>query len=304
MKFIQSETLNKQLLNVLILLKDALYILLKYYLLCTIGAIILSITNSKTQVLKVVNVYEALLGTLFLLAVIVVPPFLIMSRFGSFTSLLSSLNNAFHQFINKRRMIILYGILPLTHAYSVGMKSLNHFSFDTVMTHLSQMFLTLLLMDFFIAAVKERYLGTLFFATPSNSTLSVEGTFTPYGRKSISSLTESGTKNLENSFSQGQVNLNITALLTPISRKFVKTPDGLYHFVNSRYVIVLFTLHKIRLFFKGMIKAIKYKSLDALSSVVEHEGKVMTSKQRLIYELILLVLVTLSFNAIYVWLGR
>lgn len=53
-----------------------------------------------------------------------------------------------------------------------------------------------------------------------------------------------------------------------------------------------------------MIKAIKYKSLDALSSVVEHEGKVMTSKQHLIYELILLVLVTLSFNAIYVWLGR
>ncbi|MDG4969820.1 hypothetical protein [Lactococcus lactis] len=304
MKFIQSETLNKQLLNVLILLKDALYILLKYYILCTIGAIILSITNSKTQVLKVVNVYEALLGTLFLLAVFVVPSFLIMSRFGSFTSLLSSLKNAFHQFINKRSMIILYGILPLTHAYSVGMKSLNHFSFDTVMTHLLQMFLTLLLMDFFIAAVKERYLGTLFFATPSNSTLSVEGTFTPYGRKSISSLTESGTKNLENSFSQGQVNLNITALLTPISRKFVKTPDGLYHFVNSRYVIVLFTLHKIRLFFKGMIKAIKYKSLDALSSVVEHEGKVMTSKQRLIYELILLVLVTLSFNAIYVWLGR
>ncbi|WKB49892.1 hypothetical protein QYH60_13520 (plasmid) [Lactococcus lactis subsp. lactis] len=304
MKFIQSETLNKQLLNVLILLKDALYILLKYYILCTIGAIILSITNSKTQVLKVVNVYEALLGTLFLLAVIVVPSFLIMSRFGSFTSLLSSLKNAFHQFINKRRMIILYGILPLTHAYSIGMKSLNHFSFDTVMTHLLQMFLTLLLMDFFIAAVKERYLGTLFFATPSNSTLSVEGTFTPYGRKSISSLTESGTKNLENSFSQGQVNLNITALLTPISRKFVKTPDGLYHFVNSRYVIVLFTLHKIRLFFKGIIKAIKYKSLDALSSVVEHEGKVMTSKQRLIYELILLVLVTLSFNAIYIWLGR
>lgn len=308
MKFIQSETLNKQLLNVLILLKDALYILLKYYLLCTIGALILSITTSKTQVLKVVNIYESLLGTLFLLTVIVVPSFLIMvtfmSSFGSFSPLLSSLKKAFHQFINKRRMIILYGILPLTHAYSVGMKSLNHFTFDTVMTHLSQMFLTLLLMDFFIAAVKERYLGTLFFATPSNSTLSVEGAFTPYGRKSISSLTESGTKNLENSFSQGHVNLNITALLTPISRKFVKTPDGLYHFVNSRYVIVLFTLHKIRLFFKGMIKAIKYKSLDALSSVVEHEGKVMTSKQRLIYELILLVLVTLSFNAIYVWLGR
>ena len=166
MKFIQSETLNKQLLNVLILLKDALYILLKYYLLCTIGAIILSIITSKTQVLMVVNVYEALLGTFFLLAVIVVPSFFIMSTFmssfGGFPSLLSSLKKAFYQFINKRRMIILYGILPLVHAYSVGMKSLHHFSFDTVMTHLSQMFLTLLLMDFFIAAVKERYLGTLF----------------------------------------------------------------------------------------------------------------------------------------------
>ena len=301
MKFIQSETLSKQLLNALILLKDALFILLKYLILCTIGTLFLTVVKSESQMLKIISVNEIYIAPLVIF-VIIAPS--ILSQFLKVPNGIELFKNLSNKIISNRRSLILYGILPLVHAYSVGIKALSQFAFGTVMTHFLQMFLTLLLMDFFIAAVKERYLGTLFFATPSNSTLSVEGTFTPYGRKSISSLTESGTKNLENSFTQGQVNLNITALLTPISRKFVKTPDGLYHFVNSRYVIVLFTLHKIRLFFKGMIKAIKYKSLDALSSVVEHEGKVMTSKQRLIYELILLVLVTLSFNTIFVWLGR
>lgn len=305
MKFIQSETLNKQLLNVLILLKDALYILLKYYLLCTIGAIILSITNSKTQVLKVVNVYEALLGTLFLLAVIVVPSFLIMSRFGSFTSLLSSLKNAFHQFINKRRMIILYGILPLTHAYSVGMKSLNHFSFDTVMTHLLQMFLTLLLMDFFIAAVKEHYSDYLLSTSHANNLKNLEEAFTPYGNANITSFKSGAEGYIVSPYMRGEIILKISFLLVQIKRKYIfQRQEGVYQYEPSLYLRGLFVLHKFSLFFKGMIKAIKYKSLDAFSSVVEHEGKVMTSKQRLIYELILLVLVTLSFNAIFVWLGR
>ncbi|AYG02026.1 hypothetical protein [Lactococcus allomyrinae] len=301
MKFIKSETLNKHWLNFLILLRDALVIWVKYYLISTTGAFILSAAKSKHQVLTVINVYEHLLGMLFLLAIITVPSLLIMFNLLSLTGAFSSFKKLISKLVSQRRRIILFGILPIFHAYSQGMKTFSHYSIEYFSTQSLRLGLALLFLNFLVVFVKERYLGYLFYA--SNSVQTLESDFTPYGKENIYSFDERGTKNLKSPFTQGEVNLKVISLLTPISRKFVKTADGRYHFVNSRYINALFILHKIALFFKGIKKAIQYQSPAAISSIMAHEGKVMTVKQRQIYALIVLVLVSLLFNALYGWVG-
>ena len=254
--------------------------------------------------LEIVGVYENLLGTLFILAITVLPVLAVFLNLANPATILGDLKKIIHQFISKRRLIIRYGLLPLLHAYSIGMKTFSQYSLENFFTQYLHLVLALFILNFFIAEGKERYLGNLFYASKSNSSVTLETDFTPYGRKNITSFDEGGTKNLETSFTQGEVNLNVRFLLTPIKRKFVKTPEGIYHFVNSRYIDTLFILHKTAMFFKGIAKAIKYKSPAALNSVLKNEGVVMTAKQRQIYALILLVLVSALFNYLYIWLAR
>lgn len=304
MKLIKSTALNKHWLNFLILLKDFLAICIVYYFISWVGGLIIDITTSKHQVLKVVSVYETLFGFIIFLALMVLIIQAGLLNLNSPFDLLGNLKTIINRLIRKRRIVVLYGLLPSLHIYSIGMKSFSHYSFEHFFTQYLHLFLVLMIVNFFIAEGKERYLGNLFYASKSNSSATLETDFTPYGRKNISSFDEHGTKNLETSFTQGEVSLNVRFLLTPIKRKFVKTPEGIYHFVNSRYIDALFILHKIAMFFKGIAKAIKYKSPAALNSVLKNEGVVMTAKQRQIYALILLVLVSALFNYLYIWLGR
>lgn len=304
MKFIKSTTLNKHWLNFLILLKDALAICFTYYFFSGFGGLILAISTPKHLVLDIVSVYEALLGTLFIFAMTVLPIFAVFFNLNNPSTILESFKKIGYKYISKRRIIISYGLLPLLHAYSIGMKTFSHYSLELFCTQYLHLILASFILNFFIAEGKERYLGNLFYASKSNSSATLETDFTPYGRKNITSLDERGCKNLETSFTQGEVNLNVRFLLTPIKRKFVKTPEGIYHFVNSRYIDTLFILHKTAMFFKGIAKAIKYKSPAALNSVLKNEGVVMTAKQRQIYALILLVLVSALFNYLYIWMGR
>ncbi|MCL2113269.1 MAG: hypothetical protein FWH31_04890 [Streptococcaceae bacterium] len=305
MKFIKFTTLNKHWLNFLMLLKDGLIIYANYYIVSMAGALVLSVAKSKPQVLEVVGVYESLIGTLFLLTIVFIPVFAILLNLEKPSGMLSSLRKVLNKFVSKRRSIILFGLFASLHVYSDGMERLSHHSIGDFTPQLLQLSLAMLLLRFFIAEGKERYLGYLFYVSKSNSSfLTLEGDFTPYAKENITFFDECGTKNLECPFVQGEVKLNVRCLLTPISRKFVKTPDGHYHFVNSRYIDALFALHKIAMFFKGIRKAIKYQSPAAIRSIMKHEVKVMTAKQRQIYALILLVLVSVLSNYFYYWLGR
>ena len=304
MKLIKSTTLNKHWLNFLILLKDILAVFLTYYFISWFGGLILASSISKHQVLEIVGVYENLFGTLFIFSMTVIPVLAVFLNLNNPSTIVESFKKIGYKYISKRKLIVRYGLLPLLHAYSVGMKTFSHYSLEYFFTQYLHLILALLILNFFIAEGKERYLGNLFYASKSNSSATLETDFTPYARKNISSFDEHGTKNLETSFTQGEVSLNVRFLLTPIKRKFVKTPEGIYHFVNSRYIDTLFILHKISMFFKGIVKAIKYKSPATLNSVLKNEGGVMTAKQRQIYALILLVLVSALFNYLYIWLGR
>lgn len=303
MKFIKSETLTKHFLNVLILFKDALIIFMKYYSYCFVGWLFLLVAKSPKKILEVVVTYEYCLATLVIIAMILVPLFCTLLSASSPSDIPNRLKKSFYECFNKRVAVVLYGILPLSHAYSNGMNSFNHFSFEFIVLNYVRLLIVLFLIKFLIISVKEKFLGYLFYATPSNGLKQIENAFAPYAIHSIDSVKESGIKKINQPFVQGTVNLKVNFLLTEVSRKFVKTPEGDYHFVNSNYILVLFTLHKITLFFKGIRKAIKYKSTEAIFSVIENEGKVMTSKQRLIYELVLLALVVVLVNAFYVWLS-
>lgn len=235
MKFIQSETLNKQLLNVLILLKDVLFILLKYLIFCTIGTLFLTVVKSESQMLKIISVNEIYIAPLVVF-VIIAPS--ILSQFLKVPNGIELFKNLSNKIISNRRSLILYGILPLVHAYSVGIKALSQFAFGTVMTHFLQMFLTLLLMDFFIAAVKEHYSDYLLSTSHANNLKNLEEAFTPYGNANITSFTSGANGYINSPYMRGEIILKISFLLVPIKRKYILQRQEGYISMSRVYTYV------------------------------------------------------------------